>query len=199
MFYNLLKVTLILLFSTVFRWRVQGRENIPASGSVIIAPNHCSNADPLLVGAASNRRVRFMAKEELFSPPWFGSILKHLGSIPVKRGVGDRAAIRQALDVLQAGNAFILFPEGTRSKNGQLNQAQHGVAMIAIKSQTPVIPAAISGTFRFFRKGNWFPRFTVNYGSPIIPPVCDHLSKETMEEFSRKIMAEIAILLKEYN
>jgi 1-acyl-sn-glycerol-3-phosphate acyltransferase len=193
MFYYLLKVTLRLLFSTVFRWKVRGLENIPAGGRVIIAPNHCSNADPLLVGAATNRRVRFLAKEELFSPSWFGSILKHLGTIPVKRGVGDRAAIRLALGVLEAGNALILFPEGTRSKNGQLNKAQHGVAMIAIKSQTPVVPVAISGTFRFFRKGNWFPRFKVYYGSPLFPPKDN--SKETMEEFSQQIMAEIANLL----
>jgi len=196
MFYNLLKVILILLFSTVFRWKVRGRENIPTSGRVIIAPNHCSNADPLLMGAATNRRVRFMAKEELFSPSWFGSIINNLGAIPVKRGVGDRAAIRLALDILQAGNALTLFPEGTRSKNGRLSNAQHGVAMIAIKSQSPVIPVAILGTFRFFRKGNWFPRFEVYYGSPIIPPVCDHLSKEAMEEFSEKIMSEIAKLQK---
>lgn len=194
MLYHLLRVSLILLFSIVFRWKVRGRENIPATGKVIMASNHCSNADPLLIGAAASRRVRFLAKEELFSPSWFGNILKFLGTIPVKRGVGDRAAIKMALDILAAGSAFIMFPEGTRSKSGQLGKAQPGIAMIAIKSQTPVIPVAITGTFRFFRKGNRFPQFTVSFGKPILPPECSHLSKEVMADFGQKLMEEIAIL-----
>jgi 1-acyl-sn-glycerol-3-phosphate acyltransferase len=192
MFYSLMRFIFSLIFGLLFRWRIIGQENIPRTGGVIIAPNHISNVDPPLVGTAMHRHATFMAKEELFSPRWFGIILKNLGAFPIKRGAGDRAAIRTALDILADGQALILFPEGTRSKTGTLGKAQPGVAMIALKSQVPVVPVAITGTNQVFCNGHWLPRFTVRFGKPIYPPEGERANKETMEAFSAKVMEEIA-------
>lgn len=198
MLYGLIRIMFRLIFTILFRWRVTGHENIPLTGGVIIAPNHVSNIDPPLVGSAMQRRITIMAKEELFSSAFFGAIIKQLGAFPVKRGTGDRAAIKTALGLLNDGKALILFPEGTRSKTGELNKAQPGVAMMAIKSQVPVVPVAVSGTYNIFRSNNWLPpRFSVRFGKPIYPPEGVHNTKELMDEFSTKIMTQIATMLKE--
>jgi 1-acyl-sn-glycerol-3-phosphate acyltransferase len=186
-----------LIFSVIFRWRIIGQENIPLTGGVIIAPNHTSNIDPPLVGSAMRRRVTVMAKKELFSSVIFAFIIKRLGAFPINRGSGDRAAIKMALSLLNEGRALLLFPEGTRSKTGNLGKPQAGVSMMAIKSQVPVVPVAVSGTYKFFRNGKWFPRFTVRFGKPVYPPEAMQSSKEAMEEFSGKIMNEINNLLKQ--
>ncbi|HWR55984.1 MAG TPA: lysophospholipid acyltransferase family protein [Negativicutes bacterium] len=197
MFYYVVRFIFRLIFKLVFRWQVTGRENIPATGGVIIAPNHVSNVDPPLVGSAMNRRVTIMAKEELFSFALFGYLIRRLGAFPIKRGTGDRGAIKTALEALRTGQALLLFPEGTRSKNGELNKAQHGISLIALKSQMPVIPVAHSGTFKFFRNGKWFPRFIVRFGKPLYPPSGVHSSKEVLDEFGASIMQEIRELLKQ--
>lgn len=195
MLYRVLRAIFRLIFSVLFRWRVIGRENIPLTGGVIIAPNHTSNIDPPLVGSAMRRRVTVMAKKELFVSALFAFIIKRLGAFPINRGSGDRAAIKLALSLLQEGHALLLFPEGTRSKTGKLGKPQPGVAMMAMKSQVPVVPVAVSGTYKFFRNGIWFPRFTVRFGKPVYPPE-GQSTKEMLEEFSMKIMKEISNLSK---
>lgn len=195
MLYRVFRAMFRILFTVVFRWRVTGLENIPAAGGVIIAPNHTSNIDPPLVGSALRRRITVMAKEELFVSAIFAFIIKRLGAFPIKRGAGDRAAIKTAIKLLEEGNVLMLFPEGTRSKTGSLGKAQPGIAMIAMKSQVPVIPVSISGTYKFFRNGTWFPRFSVRFGAPLYPPEGARASKELLDEFGSKIMKEIGGLL----
>lgn len=195
MLYRFIRIMFRFIFTVIFRWQIQGQENIPLTGGVIIAPNHSSNIDPPLVGSAMQRWVSCMAKEELFHNAVVAFVIRKLGAFPIKRGAGDRGAIKTALGLLQAGKALVLFPEGTRSKTGQLNKAQQGISLIALKGQVPVVPVAISGTFKFFRNGIWFPRFSVRFGKPIYPPAGVRSSKEVLDEFGMNIMQEISNLL----
>lgn len=189
--YELLRVFLALLFSLAFRWQKIGIENIP-SGGVIIAANHISLWDPPLVGAAiPDRRIHFMAKEELFSNKIFGWIISRLGAFPVKRGAADRTAIRTAITLLETGNILGIFPEGTRSKNGKLGQPEPGLALLAVKAGVPVIPTAIIGTNKIFSNGCLLPKFKIIFGKPL---QFDRTT-ESMEAMSSRVMAEISDLL----
>lgn len=196
MIYNIVRLIFSLLFTVFFRWEIQGKENIPASGAVIIASNHLSNWDPPLVGSAIDRKLRFMAKEELFKIGFFAWLITKLGAFPVKRGGADRNAIRNALAILAGGEVLGVFPEGTRSKTGELGQAEPGVAMLALKSGAVVVPTAISGTNKVFSGGSLFPKFSIRFGKPIIIEQ-GKADKEANERLSRTMMEEIKKLLAE--
>lgn len=150
-----------IIFSLVFRWQVIGREHIPKEGPVILCANHISLWDPPLLGSGIERQVNFMAKEELFRIPGLNFLLVKFGAFPVKRGAGDRAAIRATLKLLEEGKIFGIFPEGTRSKTGEVGEGMPGVAMFALKSEAAVIPVAIIGPYRMFRP------IKIVYGKPI--------------------------------
>lgn len=190
--YGLAKGLFSLLFALLFfGWRVEGRDNLPAEGGAILCSNHISWWDPPLVGCVVKRRVHFMAKEELFKIPILGSILPALGAFPVRRGTPDRSAIRQALRVLKDGQVLGIFPEGTRSKTGRLQKAEPGTALLAIKSQAPLVPVAILGPYRLFRP------IRVRIGAPFtVEEFYDQrLSSEVLDPASEKIMAKIAELM----
>ena len=195
--YNLIRGFFVLLMTVVFRWRVTGRENIPSTGPVIVAANHISNFDPFVVGAALQRPVHFMAKEELFANPVLSAIIKYLGTFPVRRGASDRNAIRIAINLLEEGRVVGLFPEGTRSKTGELSQAEPGLAMIAAKAGATIIPAAIIGTNRVFWDGQRLARFEIHFGNPIIVPK-GKASKEELDRITALMMQEISGLLQRY-
>lgn len=192
--YNVLRFLFRLLFLIAFRWKVEGKENIPAYGGAIIAPNHISLWDPPLMGSALSRRIHFMAKEELFSYPVFSWIITQLKAFPVKRGTADRNAIRTAVTLLEQGELVGLFPEGTRGKNGVLGPAEPGVLMIAAKANVPIIPVAIIGTNKIGRFPVLFPQIIVRFGKPLTLPQ-EKLSREETEAQGRRVMAEIAALL----
>lgn len=194
--YNLARVLFWFIFSVVFRWRIVGIENIPAAEGAIVAANHISNWDPPLIGTAVNRPMHFMAKEELFRNAILRKIISKLGAFPVKRGASDRNAIRTAMKLLEEGNLVGLFPEGTRSKNGMLGEAEQGLAMIAVKTGAAVIPTAVLGTNKVFSSGCWLPRFEVRFGKPI-PVGRKKATKADIAELSTLIMTEIDALLKQ--
>lgn len=162
-----------LLFQGVFRVlvprRVTGAEHVPASGAVILASNHLSSLDPPVVGTAVWRPCAYMAKEELFHNRWFAAFIRRLYAFPVKRGAGDRAALKKALDLLAAGWAVVLFPEGTRSETGALGEPELGVAMLAYRSGAPVVPVYVRGTGQVLPKqGGIRPGpISVRYGPPL--------------------------------
>lgn len=150
-----------MIFRIFYPWRVIGRENIPAEGPVIICSNHISNWDPPLLGSPLTRQVHFMAKDDLFKIPVLNWLITQFGAFPVKRGGGDRAAIRATLDLLKNGKILGIFPEGTRSKNGQLGEGKSGTALFALRSDAVVIPVAIIGPYKLFRP------VTIVYGKPV--------------------------------
>ena len=196
MVYKILHSFLRLIFLLVFRWRIKGVENVPKAGGLIVASNHLSLWDPPLIGCAlpTSRKIHFMAKAELFSWPVFRWIIQELGAFPVRRGAADRNAIRTALGLVEAGGVFGIFPEGTRSKTGELGQPAPGMAMIALKAGAPIVPAAVIGTNKVFRDGHLFPRFEVRFGKPISLPE-DRNNREAVEYVNTLVMHEIARLL----
>ena len=164
--YGLLYLPCALILKVFCRLRVEGLENIPAGGAVI-APNHQSFWDIPLLGVVLPSRLHFMAKEELFRNPVFGWAIRTLKAFPVKRGAPDRTAIRYAVDLLTQGELLVIFPEGTRSKTGQLGEFEPGIGMIAMKAGTPIVPTAIIGTNGIFGKGTFFPTITLRFGLPL--------------------------------
>ena len=137
------------------RWEVRGREHVPRTGGLIVATNHISYFDPPFVGIAAVRELHFLAKEELFRPPVFGSLIRAYNSIPIRRGVADLSGLAKAIEVLRSGKALIMFPEGTRSRDGQLRPARPGIGMLAVGTDALIVPCYISGSDR---PGGWITR-----------------------------------------
>ncbi|GED56229.1 1-acyl-sn-glycerol-3-phosphate acyltransferase [Brevibacillus formosus] len=154
---------------------------------MILCANHISLWDPPLLGSGIERQVHFMAKEELFKIPVLSFLITKFGAFPVKRGAGDRAAIRTTLKLLEDGKIFGIFPEGTRSKTGEPGEAMPGVAMFALKSEAAVIPVAIIGPYRPFRS------IKIVYGKPIDLTQLREAksSADTLKETSDLIMEHI--------
>lgn len=168
-------------FSTFYRLRVRGLDNIPSHGGVIIASNHLSNFDPPLIGICVPRYIKFMGKAELFHVPLLRSLFHSLGGFPIQRGKIDKSGIRTAIHVVQEGGCLVMFPEGHRSKNGQLGAFLPGVASIAKKAEGLVIPTAIIGNYRMFS------RLEVRFGKPI--------SVETLK--GAELLAELSARIQE--
>jgi 1-acyl-sn-glycerol-3-phosphate acyltransferase len=173
------------LMRTWFRIRLEGAEQIPAGGPVILASNHRSNMDPVLLAAAVRRPVAFMAKVELFVWP-LGWILHFIGQFPVQRGGIDREALRRTSAVLAQGGVLGLFPEGTRG-DGSFASVHPGLAYIVLRERCPVLPVAIFGTERVRRRFGWLP-----FASPVrivIGPPID-LPVSTMDRSGRRTASE---------
>lgn len=155
-----------------FRPRVRGRQNIPLTGPVLVAPIHRSNLDFAFTLFISPRKVFFMAKDSLFEVPVLGAALIQLGAFPVKRGTADREAMRSAEEVLTGGHALILFPEGTRKYGPHVEPLHDGAMFIAARTGAVVVPVGIAGTDRALPDGAKFPRpvkVHVVVGTPIAP------------------------------
>lgn len=140
--------------SFFIRLRVTGKENIPKKGGFIIASNHVSNLDPVILGFSCPRNLNFMAKEELFRNPVFGRIIYSVGAFPVKRKNADISALKEAIKRTSSGKGLVLFPEGSRSNGVELRPPEAGIGFIAAKAGVPVIPAFIKGTDDALPKGS---------------------------------------------
>ncbi|MDE2059584.1 MAG: 1-acyl-sn-glycerol-3-phosphate acyltransferase [candidate division NC10 bacterium] len=181
-----------------FRLHVGGQEFIPRTGPAILAANHVSYIDPIIIGIAIRRPVRFMAKKELFRFPLFGWLLRQFGAFPVNRARTNLQTFKQAISLLKAGEIVAIFPEGTRGDGVDLRPAKPGIGLIAARTGAPVIPVFHRGTEKVFPKGAWLPRpyrITMNFGAP-----CRFVEEQAGKEqgqvmiFSRTIMEKIAAL-----
>lgn len=149
------------VLTPAYRIRIVGKEHIPTDGGVLICANHINVLDPPVVGITSPRPVSFMAKEELFKMPILKKLLPNLNAFPVKRGMSDREALRKGLSQLKEGHVVGLFPEGTRSKDGEIGKGLAGAGFFALRSDAAVVPCAIIGPYKLTK------RLKVVYGKPI--------------------------------
>src|SRR5262245_22671224 len=159
-----------LLFTTYFRCRYLNPERIPAQGPVILASNHASFLDPPLVGSGFHRMVNYLARDTLFDVPLLAALLRSWKVVPVDREGGGGAGLKAILDRLLDGGIILLFPEGTRTTDGNLRPAKSGVGLAVIKSNAPVVPVRVFGTFQAYGRHLKFPRprrLTVKYGHPL--------------------------------
>ena len=198
LFYCVATATMKALLIALTRWRVEGRENVPRKGPLIIAANHLSFIDPPLLSASIPRGIIFMAKQELFRSSLGAVFVRAYGAFPVRRGGLDREAMRQALEALQKGQALGMFPEGKRSPANQLQPIQPGVSYLAARSGASILPVGISGSEQV--KGMSFilhrPHITVTIGRPF-SPLCvrDKPTRSDLSQLSDLIMMHITELL----
>jgi len=184
----------------VRRSQILGRENIPATGPVIVVINHITAFDPVMVWMFVPRIVVPLVKVEAYSLPVLGWLMRIGGSIPVQRGEADTSAIKSALRVLRAGECILLAPEGTRSRTGQLQPAKDGATMLALRSDALILPVGVTGTEHFescwrrLKRG----QVTITFGPPFklaAPPGEHRLAREEMAELTTQMMRQIAQLL----
>ncbi|GAB4012482.1 lysophospholipid acyltransferase family protein [Nocardioides ultimimeridianus] len=163
--YLFVRLVMMPLLRLVFAMRISGQENVPASGPVVIAPNHKSFWDAFFIAASLKRRIYFMGKSELFEGR-AGRLLIALGAFPVRRGESDADAIETALTILRRGDALALFPEGTRVRDPEeLGRPRKGAARLAIEGGAPIVPTALTGTER--RRHHLPRRVQVSFAEPI--------------------------------
>lgn len=133
----------VIAYKLFYNFHIEGKENIPAHEGIVIASNHRSYADPVLLTMPMKKPVKYMAKEELFENKLLGGFITMLGAFPVKRGSGDMKVIDDSIEILKNGNNLVIFPEGTRSKENKVGKGKTGVAYIAAKSGADVLPVGI--------------------------------------------------------
>jgi len=157
-------------FAVYFRCRFFNPERVPLEGPVILAANHASFLDPPFIGSALRRSINYLAKESLFRVPVFGWVLRQWQVVPVDREGGGAKGLKAILDRLMDGNAIILFPEGTRTLDGRLQPGRSGIGLTVLKTQAPVVPVRVFGTFSALKKGRRLPKpcqISVKFGAPL--------------------------------
>jgi 1-acyl-sn-glycerol-3-phosphate acyltransferase len=183
------------IFAAYFGWRVYHPERVPLKGSVILASNHASFLDPPLVGAGLKRTINYLARASLFRFPGVGAILRGCHAVPVDREGGGAAGLRAILERLLSGEGIILFPEGTRTSDGNLQPAHSGIGLTVIKSTAPVVPVRVFGTYEAYGRHVRFPRprpVAVQYGKPIYFEAQRTEAKTCSKQRLKQIYQEVA-------
>ena len=181
---------LIRGFMIIFcRLKIIGAENIPRKGAMILASNHISAVDPPFLGSSVNRQLFYMAKKELFRNFMLKTLIKNLNTIPVDRGIFDRNALQKSVEILKNGDGLIMFPEGTRSKNGKLGRGKPGIGILARSAAVPIVPAYIHNSKAFYKLLIAGKRLVIGFGEPIGADWIGHIGDE--KDGYRVITAEV--------
>ena len=187
--YRSVRRTIMTVLYPYFRVRRRGRENLDIEGPVIVAPVHRSNLDTPLLSGMSRRRLRALSKESLFANRYFGAFLAALGAFPVRRGVADREAMREAVKMLEAGEQMVVFPEGTRQTGARVGEVFDGMSYLASRTGAAIVPVGIAGTEAAMSTGTRLPRpvrVAMVAGPPIRPPD-GRMSRPEMSRFSETV------------
>jgi 1-acyl-sn-glycerol-3-phosphate acyltransferase len=171
--YRAMRATFTMILRVWFRPRVVGREHVPATGPVILAPVHRSFADFGFVAFCTRRKLFFMAKDELWENKWLGRLLLYVGAFPVHRESADREALQRAEEVLRQGQCLVLFPEGTRRQGRAIEDLMEGAAFLSARTGAPIVPIGIGGSDLSMPKGSTIPkpyRIDVVIGPALPPP-----------------------------
>lgn len=200
MLYAIAYLLVAIMARIFFRLRIIGRENIPEDDGVIVAANHLSYLDIPLLGYSIGRRADYMGKKELFGIPLIGSLFRILGGFPIDREKLDRTALREAVKRLKSGRVVVIYPEGRRSPDGELQAGKPGIGVIVRMSGKKVIPAAIHGTDKAMPAGRWIIRpapVTIKFGKPLdfSDLIKKRDEKEGVENITKTIMDNIATLM----
>jgi 1-acyl-sn-glycerol-3-phosphate acyltransferase len=193
-FHEFARLLVAAVFALCFRLRVIGAQRVPDAGGALLLANHASYLDPPLIGACLRRHLRYMARASLFRNPVFGALLRALNAFPVRRGRPDKASLRRAVAELAAGELLVMFPEGTRTTDGELGPMKGGFRLLVRRAGVPVVPVAIDGSFEAWPSGG-FPRphrIRIAFGRPIPASEWNRLSDE---EAAARVRAEIVRLL----
>jgi len=189
------------LLNILFSWKAEGRDNVPLTGPLILVANHVHVLDPIFLAFSLPRWINFVAKEELFRSPFLRPWLRWAGSLSIQREgtVREKQQIlKSARNALEEGLILGMFPEGGRSRDGKLRKGKPGSAVIASKTNVPLLPVGIVGTDRI-NGISWLwkrPRIVVNIGKPFkLPPTSDKISKSQMQLLTTQLLGEIAALL----
>ncbi|MBX3419372.1 MAG: 1-acyl-sn-glycerol-3-phosphate acyltransferase [Pirellulaceae bacterium] len=194
--YQAMRVSLWLLFKVIYRYEIYGRENFPKEGGAIICSNHQSHLDPMLVGSTSTRRMNFLAKKELFRVPFLGRLIRFLDAIPIDReGVSSLGGIKESMIRLRRGELVLMFPEGTRTTDGELRPILPGFCAMARRTRAPLIPVGEDGAFRAWPKGQKFPsigpKVRIVIGQPISPEEYANISDDDLVELLQSRISDL--------
>jgi 1-acyl-sn-glycerol-3-phosphate acyltransferase len=174
----------------VYRVRYFGRQNIPATGGVLVVSNHQSHLDPMLIGVGCSRHMNYVARESLFFAP-FGWLLRSVGAFPIDRDGIGLGGIKESLKRLKQGELVLIFPEGTRTRDGRIAPFRPGFTALAVRSKAAILPVAVDGAFRVWPRWRKFPglgRIRVRYGVPIMPAEVAALEeRELLAEVERRV------------
>jgi len=177
----------------VFRYRAFGVERVPADGPLLLCSNHQSHFDPPLIGGPIPRQLHYLAREDLFHLPGFNWLIRSLDAIPIDREGLGLSGIKQTLRLLKSGEAVVVFPEGTRTYDGEVADFRPGILTLARRAKAPLAPCALDGGFQAWPRGQTIPGFgpiVVQYGEPIWPEDFEGVSdEELLAELRRRIVA----------
>ncbi|MCL6602405.1 MAG: 1-acyl-sn-glycerol-3-phosphate acyltransferase [Paenibacillus sp.] len=187
MIYVICRGLLRFIYAIFFPLKVVGKENVPKEGGVLLCANHISLMDPFTMGIKLDRHVKYMAKAEIFKVPVIGWLARQVGAFPVKREGVSKESIKTALNTLRGGNVMGIFPEGTR--NSDVGAAKKGAASFALRSGAAVVPAAIIGRYKVFR------RMTIIYGAPIDLSEFAGAGSDSLDAVTDVIMSRIREML----
>jgi 1-acyl-sn-glycerol-3-phosphate acyltransferase len=201
--YDFVRGTLAWFSRIFWRMTVEGSEHIPATGSFILAPVHRNNVDTPLVCGVGKRRLRYMGKDAMWKYRWSAWFFDSLGGIPVHRGEPDRPAMRRSEDVLAAGDPLVMFPEGTRQSGPIIEHVFDGVAYLALRTGTPIVPVGIGGSEGALPKGSKMIRpvkVALVIGAPIAvsaPAPGERVPRRAIKELTAHLTAELQRLFDE--
>jgi len=190
--YTLVRILVTLPALLIYRVRAIGVKNVPEAGGLILAPNHFSQMDHFFIGLYLRRKIRFMAKSQLFGPPVLTYVYKHGGVVPIRRGHRDEEAFKTAFTILEQGGMLLMYAEGGRSRSGELGGVKPGIGRLALESGVPVVPVAIHGSAKVRRwKRLRFPKVTVQFGEPLSFPVEESPSRERQLDAAERVFAPV--------